>query len=460
MTTNELWELDATELAARIARGELSALEAVEAAIARIDALEPKVHALASRDFEAARARARLAPTGPFGGVPFLVKDLLGYPGMRHASGSRLFASLVATEPTPYSEALDAAGLIVLGKTTTSELGLLGSTETLLEGVTHNPWDRSRSACGSSGGSAAAVACRMVPMAHASDGGGSIRLPAAMNGVFGLKPSGGRMRPSAPADMFGLVVDHAVTVSVRDSAQLLALTERPDGELAPVGHVTGPSRERLTIGIYERTLLGAEPGEESRKALEATAGLCRDLGHEVVVVEPPPIDGHVVGEVFFTLAGHFLAQLAEMLAPMLGGPPGPDHLEPFTLAVLAAYRDKPAGAMERALAELERLAKTMQGYLARVDVTLCPTSPIEGMPLGHLAPTLDAELLMQRTAELAGYTAIHNMAKAPAMSLPLFQTAEGMPLGSHFAAARGEDARLLHLAYELEAARPWRGRVA
>ncbi len=254
-----LQSLDATAQAALVASGELTATELVDAAIARIEALDPQLGALASTDFERARSRAASDLSGPFAGVPFLVKDLIAYPGLPHTMGCRLLASQTPTAGTPYSERLDAAGLVVLGKTTTSEFGLLGSTETLLHGVTHNPWDPTRSAGGSSGGSAAAVAARMVPMAHASDGGGSIRIPAAMNGVFGFKPSGDRMAPSSPHDMHGLLVDHCVTISVRDSARMLAATERDDTSLPKVGLVTGASPQRLRIGYYATTLMGAAP---------------------------------------------------------------------------------------------------------------------------------------------------------------------------------------------------------
>ena len=282
----ELWRLDASAQAALVQKGELSASELVDAAIDRTEALEPALNALSSHDFDAARARASGELSGPFAGVPFLVKDLVGYPGLPHRLGSRLFAGQVAAEHTPYSAALEAAGLVVLGKSTTSELGLMGSTETLLDGPTLNPWDRSLSASGSSGGSAAAVAARMVPFAHASDGGGSIRIPAAINGVFGLKPSGDRMRVSGPGDMQGLVVDHCVSWSVRDSARLLALTEQKDGPLAPVGFVDGPLARRLRIGAYDETLLGARPSPANRRAFEQTMALCESLGHEVIVVEP------------------------------------------------------------------------------------------------------------------------------------------------------------------------------
>lgn len=456
--TVDLDGLDAVGQAALVKAGELSALELVDAAIARIERLEPHVHALAGADFDQARRWARTQPSGALGGVPFLVKDLTPYPGLRYSMGSRLFAQHVASEPTPYTRRLDEAGLIVLAKTTTSELGLLGSTETLLEGITHNPWAPDRSAGGSSGGSAAAVACGMVPMAHASDGGGSIRIPASMNGVFGFKPSPGRLVQTVPDDMGGWIVDHCVSRSVRDSAWLLASTERADHPAGPVGYIDGPTTQRLRIGVYTQTSMGDEPSPAIGQALERTAALCRDLGHVVDQAPPPPVDGPAISAAFFVVAGSKVAQMATMIEPMLGRPVGADELEPFTLALIARAKGLPEGSVEAALQAGEREGAKLRRHLQGYDVMLCPTVPVDLWPLGTLAPTLETDHLIRRTEQLAGYTAIHTMAQVPAMSVPLEQSPEGWPIGMHFAAAQGGEGRLLRLAYELEAAAPWASR--
>lgn len=454
--TNELWKLDATAQAQLVRQGEVTALDLVDAAIARIEALDPELNTLSTKGFDRARERAKTEPEGPFGGVPFLLKDSTAYPGLRHAMGSRLFASNVPVEGTPYSQALDAAGLVVLGKTTMSEIGLLGSTETLLDGITHNPWDLERSSGGSSGGSAAAVAARLVPFAHGSDGGGSIRLPAAMNGVFGFKPSSRRMLPCMPDDMHGLVVDHCLSWSVRDSARLLSLTEKTDDA---VGFVAGPDSKRLRIGVYTRTLMGHEPEGPQRAALEKTIQLCRELGHEVISAKAPPADGQEIGEAFFTIAGSVLDSMEQMMLPMFGRPLGDAELEPFTLELLDWYRARPSSAMDDALATIDRVTASMADYLAQYDATLCPSIPVDLLPLGTLAPTLSFDELISRTEKLAAYTPVHNMAGAPAMSVPLHQSDEGWPLGAHFAASPGAERRLLALAYELEEAAPWRDRL-
>ncbi|HEX6245334.1 MAG TPA: amidase, partial [Polyangiales bacterium] len=219
----ELFKLDGVAQAALVRTGQLSALELVDATIERIERLEPRIHALSSSSFDAARAKARGPLSGALAGVPFLIKDLLAYPDQPHRLGSRLFAQQRATQGSPFTQRLDEAGLITLGKSTTSEFGLLGSTESLLSGATRNPWQLERSAMGSSGGSAAAVACGMVPLAHASDGGGSIRIPASACGLFGFKPGPGRAVGTGVDDMGGLVIEHVLSRSVRDSALLLSI---------------------------------------------------------------------------------------------------------------------------------------------------------------------------------------------------------------------------------------------
>lgn len=453
--TIDLSRLDATAQADLVARGEVTSLELVDAAIARIEALEPRVHALASTDFEGARTRARSAPEGSFGGVPFLAKDLLAVPGQRWSMGSRLFAQNVATEGSPFTARLDAAGLVVLGKTTTSELGLLGSTETRLAGVTRNPWDATRSATGSSGGAAAAVASGMVPMSHASDGGGSIRIPASACGLFGLKPSRGRCVPAGASDLNGLLSEHCVSRTVRDSARLLSVLEDTHSALPRVGLVEGPSRRRLRIGAYAPTLVGASPVPSVARALEKTVALCRELGHEVTEIPPPAIDGRAVGDAFFTTAGAAMSTMVQQMSALFGRAIGEEDLEPFTLALIEWYRGRGAGAAERATSAIEALGASMRRYLEGYDVVLCPTMPCEAPPLGFLAPDLPFQTIFENMATLAGYTAIHNMAGVPAMSVPLFRSPEGLPIGSHFAAPLGAEATLLALAYELEAASPW-----
>lgn len=456
-----LAELDAVGQADLVARGDATAIELLDAAIERIQRVEPQLNAITCLDVERARRRAAANPAGRFAGVPLLMKDLLAYPGIRCASGSRLLAAYVPDAGSPYTDRLDDAGFVALGKTTTSEFGLLGSTETLLEGITRNPWNRDISAAGSSGGAAAAVASGMVPLAHASDGGGSIRIPASVCGVFGLKPSRGRHAPSLPQEgpMSLLVSEHCVSRSVRDSAMLLSLTERTgaDAVFPPVGYVDGPVKRRLRIGTYTRAVNGDEPSPEVRQALDATAALCAGLGHEVVHTTCP-FEDERVADAFFTVAGAGVTAMRSMLEPILGRPIGGDDIEPFTVELLEWFAARPVEAVDDAVALFATASKRYLGYFDEFDVALTPTLTREPYGVGHLAPTLSWDTLVERTVQWVGFTPIVNMAGATAMSVPLGQTDGGLPLGSHFVARPGDEMTLLGLAYELEQAAPWAGR--
>jgi amidase len=286
---------DATETATRIRKGEMTALDAVEAAIRRAEALQPKLNFLVNSDFDRALDKARRGGQGgPFAGVPFLVKDLDDYVGLPTRSGSQsMLMAPPATQQTPYITAFDQAGLVVIGKSATPEYGFLPTTEPVSNGPTHNPWDLSRSSGGSSGGAAAAVAAGVVPVAHASDGGGSIRIPASCCGLFGLKPSRGRMRGTAgETKVSDISVEHCVSRSVRDSAALFAATEDvgPQARYQPVGLVTPGRRRRLRIGLWMDSDMGRKPQPEVLAATQQAAKLCQSLGHRV---EPTrlPFDG-------------------------------------------------------------------------------------------------------------------------------------------------------------------------
>ena len=458
--TTELWKLDAVAQAELVARGEVSALELVDAAIARIEAVEPMIHALDSTDFESARARALANPKGALGGVPILIKDLLPYPGLPCRFGSRLFRHNLSAQGSEYSARLDAAGMIPLGKTTTSEFGLLGSTESLLSGLTRNPWSLALSATGSSGGAAAAVASGMVPIAHASDGGGSIRIPASACGLFGLKPSRGRCASTGQQWVYDLLSEHCVTRSVRDSALFLSLTEVDNAALGPrVGYIQQPLARPLRIAFYRQTLMGQEPSAEVMQALRHTVQLCEALGHELQEVAAPPVSGQAVSDGFFTIAGFGMTQLVAMMSPLLGRAPGPSELEPFTLELIDWFSSLPEGAVARAISALDAAGMQLRTFVDGYDAVLCPTMPVPPPSLGSLAPTLGRKLLLSRTEQLAGYTPIHNIAGLPAMSVPLYWTEQGIPIGSHFTAPLGDEALLLGLAYQLERAASWSQRL-
>lgn len=442
-----LADVDAMGQAQLVAHGELTPPDLLDAYEQRLRATNPLIRAVVTSDVE--QARRRRPVKGPLGGVPFLIKDVMPYPGMRCSFGARMFANNVAADSTPFGNRIDEAGLVTVGKTASSEFGLLGSTETLLEGATHNPWNLSYSAAGSSGGAAAAVAAGIVPLAHANDGGGSIRVPASVCGVFGLKPSRGRTVQAMMmrSDFADLTADLCVSRTVRDSALFLSLVE--GSELPPVGFVREPSKRRLRIGAFTTTLLGREPVPEVRAAFEDSVALCRSLGHEVILLDAPALDGKALSRAFFTVAGAALANLAAMM--------GTNGLEPFTRALIERFTS--SGHLETARDTLRGAAQSYSDLLATVDVTLTPTLATLPWRLGHLSPVLDYDTLIARTEETVCYTPIHNAIGCPAMSVPLHMSPDGLPIGSHFAAPVGREDVLLALAYELEQARPWRDRT-
>lgn len=459
-TTATLSDLDATAQALLVRRKEITAAELVEAAIARIEKLDPVLHAVVARGFEQARRRAALPVSGPFAGAPFLIKDLMEYPGLPYRSGSRMMAGVVGSFQSEYVGRIDAAGLIVLGKSATPEFGLIPTTEPLLGPPTLNPWNLAYSPGGSSGGAAAAVASGMVPFAHASDGGGSIRIPASCCGLFGLKPSRGRQPPSRRETRTpDLSVEHCISRSVRDSATLLASTEAaaPGGQLPSMGLVTGPSKRRLRIGWYLTGMSGREPDADVARAIRATARLCADLGHEVVESQLP-----FGGEAFLD---HFKVVWAAGAAGIVAGyraragrDPDETVLEPFTLAFARYFAAQPPDRLPAALAYLGEVERACHAYFEKFDVLLSPVLAQPSVPIGYLAPTVPFDKLWDRMVSYATYTPWQNVAGAPAMSVPLFHGLGGLPIGSQFTAGPGKERTLLELAFELERARPWGSR--
>lgn len=448
---------DAVDLARLVRAGEVSAADLTETALGLLDA-RADLNAVAYR----AEPVAPPVTSGAFAGVPFAVKELLAWPGLPWTLGSRLLAHNPAPGLSPYAARLRDAGLTVLASTTSSEFGLLGSTETALHGITHNPWRAGLSAGGSSGGSAVLVAAGVLPMAHGSDAGGSLRVPAALNGIVGFKPSGGRCVPTGPEapGLQALVCEHVMTRSVRDSAHLLALTERtgPDAVHAPIGVVEGPDPARRRIGVLVPTLTGREPDAVVRRELDRVAALCVSLGHEVGLAAAPAIDGAGLSRGFFTAAALTMTMMAQLTTSMRGHPPVEGEVEPFTLELIEWAKTLGPQAQSDSEQALAAAARTYLTLFDRYDVVLSPTLAVASWPIGHLDPAAGREVLIERTERAVGYTPIHNPAGCPAMTLPLGWDDDGLPIGVQFAAAPGQDARLLGLAYELEQAAPWADR--
>ena len=460
-----LVEFDATAQAEAVRAGRLTPEDLIDAAIARIERLNPLLNALSSTAFDAARRRARaLTAEGDFAGVPTLLKDLLAYPGQPIGLGSRLMAGRVAPAGSPYTDALDAAGLLTIGKTTTSEFGLIGTTEPLATGATRNPWDLSRSTGGSSGGAAAAVASGMVPIAHASDGGGSIRGPASLCGVFGFKPSRWRTRfAGLPKEMplAAILSEHCISRTVRDSATWLRATEAEDIATAlPDAMVLAETPPyRLRIGCYDRDAFGNAPDAAAVAALEHTATLCRTLGHEVISVEGPRFDGRAAGSAVFDIMAASTAGMLDVLAPGLAPDTMAACLEPYTIMLVAHAKGFAPSRLEEAAAELSAAGEAAERAFDGVDILLSPTIPFTAFPLGVVSPDCPLTRLRAHFERSAGFTAAASLAGWPAMSVPLSWSVEGLPAGSHFAARVGEDALLFRLAFQLEKTAPWAPRL-
>jgi amidase len=453
------WTPDATEIAGRIRRKEVSAVEVVEAAIRRAEALQPQVQALVDSDFDRALDKAKAGQlSGPFAGVPFLVKDLDAYKGVPTRYGTRVsVGAKPEKEQTAYIDAFDAAGFVTIGKSATPEYGFLPTTEPMGFLPTRNPWNTKHSSGGSSGGAAAAVASGIVPIAHASDGGGSIRIPSSNCGLFGLKPSRGRLIQNRPSSRgIDLSVSHCVAHSVRDSAALFAATERNDAgaPFKPIGVVTAPLKKTLKIGLVMNTGTGQAPHPEVQTAVNNAAKLLKDLGHKV---EPTtwPMDGAQFGQDFTALWASGAAELVANIGKAIGRKPDASLLEPFSLGMAELVGKLPPGALGAALQRLNANIAAYDAWLTKYDVILSPVLASPPVELGFVAGWVPFEELQARLLTYVGYTPLHNVAGAPSMSVPLHWTADGLPAGVQLAGRAGGEAQLFGLAYQLEEAAPW-----
>ena len=440
-----------------LASGETTSLQLTEAAIARAKASQPLINAIATETYDTALSEAAAPPPGVFSGVPTFIKDLIDWKGVQRMSGSRALKGHIAAEDDALAASWRKMGIISLGKSTTPEEGLISSTEPLVTGATRNPWDTSRIPGGSSGGAAALVAARVVPFAHASDGGGSIRIPAACCGLFGLKPSRGAMASSRPPAPVSISVNHAVTLTVRDSAALFAGAEAPSDGLAATGHITGPSTRRLKIAFAPEASNGAKLDSHTRAGIERTAQLCRELGHEVIDWALP-LDGEEFGDRFLLYWAAGAAQFAQDAAKFAGKPPSPEILEPWTLGLAMQFLSR-AGEIDDVVAYLQAFEGVYHSWFDDFDVILSPTVSSVAPKVGEQAPDGDFDTVMANVLNFAAFTSPMNVSGAASMSVPVQWSDDGLPIGSMFSGKRGDDGLLLALAYELEAAQPWIDRV-
>lgn len=463
--------LDATAQAELVREKAVTPIELLEAATARIERLNPQLNAVILPMYElAAKAAKGPLPDGPFTGVPFLLKDLTAaYAGVPMTFASSFTREYVPRHDSHLVERYKRAGLVICGKTNAPEFGIICTTEPRLFGPTKSPWDLSRSVGGSSGGSAAAVAAGMVPMAHANDGGGSIRIPASCCGVFGLKPTRGRITlgPDLGDIMHGFVNEHAVTRSVRDSAALLDATEGPavgDPYVAPpkarpyVEEARTPPG-RLKIAVARRPLNGVKVHADCLAGLDATAMLLGELGH---VVEEASFDvpGHeLLSHAFMAVWAGGTVTAVDGFAYLMKKKPTPEQFEPLTWALYELGRQQPLSQYLLADAALQGIARALVTKMHAYDVWLTPTLAEPPAPLGAFDSTPESPMAgMFRAAEYTPFTPLCNVTGLPAMSVPLHWNAAGLPIGMHFIGRFGDEGTLFRLAAQLEKARPWADR--
>lgn len=442
---------DVVALRERLERGEVSAQELREAAIARAESVNGDLNAIVC-----AVAEVPTMPGGPFAGIPSLIKDnedVAGYPSLH---GSWAPAGQAAQAHSPWVAQYLALGFSPIAKTTLPEFGLTASTESTRFGATRNPWNTGHSVGGSSGGSAALVAAGVVPIAHANDGGGSIRIPAAACGLVGLKPTRGRLvdAPELERLPVNLVTQGVVTRSVRDTALYYAEAERlyANPVLPPIGLVEGPSPQRLRIGMLVTGLMDMPVDPETVAAVRQAASVAEGLGHHVEEV-PMPVPDQFGRD--FLRYWAFISWLLKKTGKQVFGE-GFDaaRVEPFTDALAGMFMQQ-AERLPLSLRRLRRAAEGPETFFDSYDVLLSPVLGHPAPPIGYLGPEVDPREHLVRLLRFASFTALQNVSGDPAISLPLARSSDGLPIGVHFAAPRGEEARLLALAFEFEDAMPW-----
>jgi amidase len=472
ISLNDYTSHDGLGLAALVARKELTPKELLEAALAAVAKVNPKLNSVlqtlpAVAEAEIAAGLSR----GPFTGVPFVIKELvLHAKNVRCDMGSKLAQGFVPAEDTELMARFRRAGLVLAGTTQTPELGYNPTTETTLFGPVHNPWDLGRSAGGSSGGSGASVAAGIVPLAHANDGGGSIRIPASCNGLVGLKPTRDRI-PTGPdyADpLCGLAIEFAVTRSVRDGAALLDAVAGPD--VGAPGHIAPPTRPyreevgaapgRLRIAWTTTPASGEKIDPDCEKAVHETVKLLESLGH-TLTEDRPKYDWEVFLNNVHVIWTAFTAASVDGAAAALGRKPGPGNLEAVTLACYEDGKNRTAMDVINAMAYGNILSRQVGAFFQKYEILVTPTMARVPAPLGEMNQNREGMTAMEWTQQVFTYcpfTPLFNSTGQPAVSLPLHWSAGGLPVGVQFAGRFGDEATLIRVASQLEQARPWAGK--
>jgi amidase len=465
MKVSEYAALDAMGLAELVRSGEVTSAEVARTAIKAIEAVNPQLNAV----IETYPERVEQTPTdGPFSGVPFLLKDIFVHEaGQTLEMGSRMAEGLVMPNDTELAARFRKAGLNILGRTTTPELGYCATAEAVLYGTTHNPWNLDHSSGGSSGGSSAMVAARAVPMAHANDGGGSIRVPAACCGLFGMKPTRGRnsLGPDVGDAIGGFAIEHAVTRTVRDSAALLDATNgaAPGDPFI----ITPPARpylsdvttkpKRLKIAVTTTTWSGDRVDPENVAAVAETAKLLEELGHDVIAASPV-IDYAPFIEATANIWAASEATWITGLAEATGRTPGPDTLETSMLAIHEAGLKISAMDYLTAMGVVNDTCRAVGPFFDDYDMLLTPTNAQPAWKLGDMDANKPGWDLMSWTHHLFSFcpfTLLFNATGHPAASLPLAMSSGGLPIGLQFVGQWGREDMLFQLSGQLEEARPW-----
>jgi Asp-tRNA(Asn)/Glu-tRNA(Gln) amidotransferase A subunit family amidase len=466
MPLDEYQAYDATGLAILVGKGDIEPRELLEAAIARLEVVDTKINCISQRLYDYGRKQiADGLPRGPFTGVPFLLKDLgVDLAGTPTASGSKFFQDDAPTADSTLVARYKHAGLVIFGKTTTPELGITGTTESAAQGQTKNPWNLERTTGGSSGGAAAAVATNIVAIANASDGAGSIRVPASCCGVFGLKPTRGRV-PRGPRSFEswnGLGTIHAVSRSVRDSAALLDVSAGPDlGDPysavppnRPYAQEVGADPGKLRIALVLSPPNGAPVDPACLDAVHRAAKLCEDLGH-IVEEKKLPINQQATFDGLVASLCVSVVRALDGRAARLGRAVTEADVEPITWYFYQQGKKVPGAAYAEARAVFDATGRAMAEFQQSSDIVLSPTLAKPPIKLGLLSLSGKFEDFVREGMGFSPFSAVANMTGQPAMSVPLHWSTEGLPVGVMFMGRMNDEATLFRLAGQLETARPW-----
>ncbi|HTO42154.1 MAG TPA: amidase [Rhizomicrobium sp.] len=459
---------DALGLAGLVRRKEVSAAELLEAAIARIERHNPTLNAVVYKAYDEARATATSKlPDGPFKGVPFLIKDIgMAVQNWPMTNGSALLRNNVTTYDAELTRRYRASGVVLMGKTNTPEFGIPGTTEGRHLGICRNPWNPDHSSGGSSGGAASAVASGMVPMAHGSDGLGSIRIPSAQCGLFGMKVTQYR-NPGAPDDggrAHGFVVDHVLTRSVRDSALMLDWTGTPedDSPYAPPQKTglyaddiyTAPGRLRIAVSTENPSNTPLHP--DMKRVFDETVKLLESLGHTLIEIPIFGIDWRKLYRAQGCVSGAMFAASIDALKLKLGREPEENEMEPLAWASYRGSSHLTGSQVGWGLHTLREMSREILSRWRAFDVLLTPVTITPAPPIGHLDPVnVEPREFNKRQSHVFGYTPPANITGQPSMSVPSGWSADGLPIGMMFTGRMSDEATLYRLAAQLEQARPW-----